>query len=297
MNKAIKNKLEKINKNNKTYNKNNTVKIKSKKVIQNKVKKPIINEFKKTKITVKKTKPIKVEQIKQIKVEEIKQIKIINLILYLPGNKYYDEMKKMQTVYLEYLKLKNKDFSYYFYYYDPSIEKDYEIMENVIKIKGKETYIPGILNKTIKAFEIVNKHFKYDYLVRTNISSVINFKILLNFINRNNPDSCGKIWNLNNGNCKFKMHWGKKYYAGLCMVYKKNVINFFINNQNKLEKRVIDDQALGIIENNTRFRRLNIDHLTLINSYKDGIITYRNKSKNRQLDINRMKFIINKLMI
>ena len=290
MNKNLKNNLnliKKVNKNiklNPHSSRNNSIKSK-----------PIQPKFNQTKSVQSKIIQKKLNIPKSI--HNKKSLKIINLILYSPGNKYYDEMKKMQTVYLEYFKLKNKDFSYYFYYYDPSIDKDYEITENVIKIKGKETYIPGILNKTIKAFEIVNKHFKYDYLVRTNISSVINFKILLNFINRNNPDSCGKMWNLNNGNCKFKMHWGKKYYAGLCMVYKKNVINFFINNQNKLEKRVIDDQALGIIENNTRFRRLNIDHLTLINSYKDGMITYRNKTKNRQLDINRIKFIINKLMI
>lgn len=227
-----------------------------------------------------------------------KSLKIINLILYSPGNKYYDEMKKIQTVYLEYLKLKIKDFSYYFYYYDPSIEKDYEITENVIKIKGKETYIPGILNKTIKAFEIINKNFKYDYLVRTNISSVINFKILLNFINRNNPDSCGKIWNLNIKNCKFKEYWGKYFYSGTCLIYKKNVITFIINNQNKLDKRLIDDVSLGVLIYRQNFKNINFnDVLFLKNSYKDGMITYRNKTKNRQLDINRIKFIINKLMI
>ena len=227
-----------------------------------------------------------------------KSLKIINLILYSPGNKYYDEMKKMQTIYLEYFKLKNKDFSYYFYYYDPSIDKNYEITENVIKIKGKETYIPGILNKTIKAFEIVNKHFTYDYLIRTNISSVINFRILLNFINRNNPDSCGKIWNLNNENCKFREYWGKYFYSGTCLIYKKNVITFIINNQNKLDKRLIDDVSLGVLIYRQNFKNINFnDILFLKNSYKDGIITYRNKSNNRQLDINRIKFIINKLMI
>jgi hypothetical protein len=231
-------------------------------------------------------------------IQKKKSLKIINLILYCPGNKYYDEMKKMQTIYLEYFKLKNKDFSYYFYYYDPSIDKNYEITENVIKIKGKETYIPGILNKTIKAFEIVNKHFTYDYLIRTNISSVINFRILLNFLSINNPDSCGKIWNLNIQNCKFREYWGKYFYSGTCLIYKKNVITFIINNKNKLDKRLIDDVSIGVLIYRQNFKNINFNNvLFLKNSYKDGIITYRNKSNNRQLDINRIKFIINKLMI
>ena len=45
----------------------------------------------------------------------------------------------------------------------------------MIYIKGEETFIPGILEKTLLAIKISSKNFTYDYIVRTNISTLVNY--------------------------------------------------------------------------------------------------------------------------
>lgn len=47
--------------------------------------------------------------------------------------------------------------------------------KNKIIIPGKESYVPGIFEKTIKSMRYVSKKYKYTHLLRTNACSVWNF--------------------------------------------------------------------------------------------------------------------------
>lgn len=59
------------------------------------------------------------------------------------------------------------------------VELDREAM--TIFVKGNETYIPGILNKTIEAIRAMGLS-NYDFIWRTNLSSVLNFAGLAKYI-------------------------------------------------------------------------------------------------------------------
>jgi len=60
-----------------------------------------------------------------------------------------------------------------------TVEFDRDAM--TIYIKGEETYIPGILNKTIEAIRAIG--LDYDFVWRTNLSSVLDFDGLIRYCN------------------------------------------------------------------------------------------------------------------
>jgi hypothetical protein len=61
------------------------------------------------------------------------------------------------------------------------MEDDLIVEQDTIYVKGTEHYY-GILDKTMKAFDHINKHRNYDLVIRTNLSSFWNFFPLYDFL-------------------------------------------------------------------------------------------------------------------
>lgn len=81
--------------------------------------------------------------------------------MYSLSRLYYEKMK---TIY---------DLEYFYVEYKEKMEKEVEIKNDIIYLKGKEIFTK-IYDKTIKALNYINTNYTYDYLVRTNISSFWN---------------------------------------------------------------------------------------------------------------------------
>ena len=129
-------------------------------------------------------------------------MKIINLILF-SNNNIYLKMKKILDSYLIIYSNINKNFMFLYYCYDPNINSEYLIKNNILFFKGKETFNPGITTKTIKAIKFIQDNFEYDYIVRSNISTVINFSELFRFLEKNIV--------LYGGHVKNKMDYKKRW--------------------------------------------------------------------------------------
>ena len=86
-------------------------------------------------------------------------------------------MIELQKEYMKSYKSNNNNITFYFYCYKEDLQEEYVIEDDMIYIKGAETYVPGILEKTIKVFEIT-KNMEYDFLLRSNISTVIDYSKL-----------------------------------------------------------------------------------------------------------------------
>ena len=126
---------------------------------------------------------------------EQKNIRILNLVLYsYDKGGPYDKMKDITYQYY-------KTFPFlttYYYRFDPELRSDFEMRNNVLHIKGEESYIPGILKKTLHAFEYFRKELdNYDYVVRSNISTIIRFDKLQEELHKNRTDyGCSLCWGL-----------------------------------------------------------------------------------------------------
>lgn len=183
-------------------------------------------------------------------------MRILNLVLY-SDDETYNKMKECLKEYYDKI-----DFVKTIYYkYNNDISDDYLLKDNVLNIKGKETYIPGILDKTIKAFEyIVNEGIinDYDYIFRTNISTIVNFNLLknqmLNIQMYGGVNVMRLTW-LHPEAGIIDHRWDGTYFvSGTCIIFRKEAIKYIIDYQHLLERNVIDDVAFGILF--TKYLRL-----------------------------------------
>jgi len=218
-------------------------------------------------------------------------MKILNLIIYSWNVPEYTEMYNLLSNYL-----KKINIEYYFIIFREDIKETIILNNDIICFKGKESLVPGILEKTILAFELL-KNKNYDYIVRSNISTIINYKLLKKKL------SLHENIIFYDGGVKYNSGIFDKKYGGNVVVQKnaiilnKNAVNLILENKHKiLNYGIVDDVAFGVFFNKDISEFINFD--TKINSkiYENDIIFYRNKHYDRQIDVKNMKNIINNII-
>jgi hypothetical protein len=192
--------------------------------------------------------------------------------------------------------------------------KQIELDNDILFVNQKETYF-NILNKTLKAMEYIDNVLKidYDYMIRTNVSTVINIPQLLNEL------STIPRRNISIGGNKMQINWicpsygindnrysGRWFVQGTSIIFSKDVCKDIIKNQHKIEKTIVDDISLFMYLanfNTNVYESVNkyavsfyecsesLDQLYLI---PKNYAFYRNKSETmRDEDITRMRFLCN----
>ena len=172
-------------------------------------------------------------------------MKILVLRIY-NADKYYDQMKDLHMKYDDSI----------FVTYCPTLESEWEIDGRMIKIRGNESYMPGILEKTLKAIEICLENFEFDYLVRSNMSMVIDLKELESKIK--NTWYGGHIFNLT-WTCEFsgitpqvlEKLYGLQFISGSCIVYSRNLCKYIVEQGEQCDRSLADDVSLGLLLRDT----------------------------------------------
>jgi len=189
--------------------------------------------------------------------------------------------------------------------------------DDILFINQREIYF-NILNKTIKAIEYIDQvlQIQYDFLIRTNISTVINIPRLLSelaIIPKNNICIGGNkmqiTWTCDSYGItdnRYKERW---FIQGTSMVFSKDVCSDIIKNQHKIEKTVVDDISIFMFLSNFNkkayesIHKYNISFYECSQSLEDlhkiprDFAFYRNKTDNmREEDITRIRFLCNMLL-
>ncbi len=225
-------------------------------------------------------------------------------------NEYYNEMYKITNEY--YKNFKNVTTIYYKYL--NTLEDDYKLdnENNILYIKGIESHLPGILDKTLKTFLYLKNDIfqdKYDYIIRSNVSTIINFDIMDKVIQEKNIDYGGDpLWILSS----IFPHDGimKPEYTnivlvqGNCIILKNTIMKEIINNINDIDMNVIDDISIAIfikfkcpdiipqcIHNRRLTQDCNENYYLLDDAMNYAII--QNKNIDRSIDIKQMKYMTN----
>ena len=135
--------------------------------------------------------------------------KAIILVIYNESLVVY---KPMKSYTMDYYNLYSKDIKV-FYITNREIQNE-EIIEEgeFLYVKGTESFTPGIIIKTVKAMDYVNKNYSYDYVVRTNVSTIINCDNMLNYF-----DTIPKT-NYTGGFIIFNT-----FYSGIFIVFSKDI--------------------------------------------------------------------------
>jgi hypothetical protein len=113
-------------------------------------------------------------------------IDILFLIISSNDNPIYEEFKKLQRLYLNLPIDPEYRIKYFFIEFKLDIDNQNHptVMEvnDIIYIQGEESINPGMILKTCKAIEHVYNNYNYDFLIRTNLSTMFNLSNLFEYL-------------------------------------------------------------------------------------------------------------------
>ena len=117
------------------------------------------------------------------------KIKAIILILSSHDNPIYEQFKILHKIYLQNYR---PIIRYYFIEFRNDQEELLVEDNDHIYIKGVESINPGMILKTCKAFEFINEIYDYEFVVRTNLSTLFHIPNLLEYLHIiPNTNACG----------------------------------------------------------------------------------------------------------
>jgi len=177
-------------------------------------------------------------------------MKLIILILANDTDKYLE----MQNLWILYMKTHN-NINVFFIKYTNVLTGNIYINDDIIYIPGYESLVPGCLDKTIKSIEyLLNNNFDFDFIFRTNLSSVVNLQKIYNLLS-NNINYAGVIG----------LYGDTNFASGAGILLSKKYCNFLIENQKKLDYSLIDDVSIGKFLN--KINKFEITPLTRHETY------------------------------
>lgn len=241
---------------------------------------------------------------------------ILNLIIQnskIPIYKsFYDILSPHYTKYSDFVDT-------YFIEFDDSIATNYIIKKDILLIKGCESFVPGLLWKTIDALQIlINSPHHYDYIVRSNVSTVINFDVLKKKLFNNPQYFGGKVFNLNmldpNYGIVDNRYFGIDFAQGTLIGFSSMLCDALLKKRFNLNFDLVDDVSIGVfvfenfpnikceefkyvsVTEDETFCNAIHDRNFFLNLNKEYLpVAWRNKSFNRYNDLINMSFIVNVL--
>ncbi len=235
-------------------------------------------------------------------------MKILLLMLF-SDSEIYNQMLEIQRNYIH----QNNNIDAYFIAFNEEQTEEIQIIEDIIYVKGKETYT-NILYKTLKSLEYIFNIFpiKYDFVVRSNISTIIHLNNLYQhflFMPKINIYTGGTLetlkWPLqpyeisSEKQCNKNEYYGLKYIQGTSIILSRDVVKRILEEQHNIEYDIVDDVKLGLIIQKY-FPKIyeNIEKMPMAkvtyNHFQEDSIFIRNRSEERKLDTHRMREISTK---
>ena len=198
--------------------------------------------------------------------------RVIILIIASSGGGY-DQFKENWRCYMN----RFSGVRSFFIYSDPTIAADVHITNDSITHRSIESLRPGILYKTIAAMSVCSELFKYDYILRTNLSSFIHIPRLLKYLEKqrlyeyagghfnNLPDHPNKAYEQSIVNKYIGAKIDSKFIFlhGACFILSSDLIarlTGLVNNKPEcvtLVETVFDDVAISLLLNDCVVRRIN----------------------------------------
>jgi len=214
-------------------------------------------------------------------------------------------MLKIQQKYVH----KHNDVDSFFIKFDNLQNDDIVINDDIISVKGEELYL-SILDKTIKSFELLLSK-KYDYFIRTNISTIIDIEQLICYLEnmpRTNFYGGSRMnrlqWYDPPAGISDRRYWGLMYFVGFNIILSTDLVKNIVTNKDKLNYSIIDDVAISIYLHDFvsectidlfKYPFIPVIVSTNADNYdkiEKKYIIYRNKSDNRNDDIILMNHIL-----
>lgn len=233
-------------------------------------------------------------------------MKILLLLIHSP-NPIYNDMFSIQQRYVH-------DFDDIDTFFVVMRETQVNLIEqenDVIYVKGKE-HVLNVLYKTITALEYMFQKTEYDFVIRSNISTIIHIPKLIQYlytIPTTRIYTSSQFLKLKWIDHKAGIHntslFGTIYASGISITLSNDTVKYLINNKDKLRYDIVDDISIGlffqthnplILKKGIKYMSSNLyTNAVTKNTNINNYIFFRNKSSNRMVDIQIMNLIVKKL--
>ena len=179
-------------------------------------------------------------------------LSILNLVICSDNdNEKYNEMYNcLRNFYLNFEKHKNVFVKTYFLKFTEDID-NYKLEDNILYIKGKESFVPGIIEKTLKGFQYFSDQINnYQYIIRSNLSTIIDFEYLAKELDTNPIHFYGGGHKRNlqwtGGGINDSTWFGTDYIEGTSIIFTPKSIKYIIDNIGLVRTNIIDDVSIAI---------------------------------------------------
>lgn len=195
-------------------------------------------------------------------------VKTAILVIATDDKPAYRELQKIWEVYMN---SEKEHFETFFLRADPNLSTEYCIEGNTIILKMNDSYVPGIVDKSIKALEALGPRLdEFDYIVRTNLSSFFSFQNYHNFLSMLPRTECC---------CGVVLH-GKDYpfVSGAGLILSKDMAKLIVNNHeryNHFKSQLPDDVFFGLF--------FKLHNIPLINARRWDYPSHDDWKKNNHL--------------
>jgi hypothetical protein len=225
-------------------------------------------------------------------------MKVLNLVLYSENEPAYIAMRDVLREHAA----RYPNVQTVFYMYDPTCTEPWILDGDTLRICGSETYVPGILNKTLTAFRIT-ADWDYDLLIRTNISTVVDFNGLLGYCSTPSFEYGGPqltiAWTDPRGGIFDRRFHGMPFIGGWCMIFSRATVALMVRDAHFIDTSVIDDVSIADFLVRKRGKiSVNLGYKAVIETkeYDPTRCIFRNCTYgNRMADVERMRDIASRI--
>jgi len=166
-------------------------------------------------------------------------MKVLMLVISSQTQPVYRHHKAIWETYMK----SHPDIECYFIEFNPSVLSPL-LTSSTLFLRGRETY-PGILDKTFRALDYFTRRKQYDYVIRTNLSSVWIFPKLMRFLETTPRTGLygGAICN--------NQPWN--FISGAGITFSWDVVQTLLQNRHlSYASKVMDDVDIGFACANLR---------------------------------------------
>ena len=169
--------------------------------------------------------------------QEKRDLKILVLIISSDERHLY---KKLQKIWKSYMHLDRKHVEAYFIKANRKLHEDFAIKGDVIWSKTKESFRPGILNKTLLTMQhLIPRIDEFDYILRTNLSSFYVFPKLLKFLETLPKKGCYC-------GAKLTSYHGSPFGWGCGFILTPDLVKKLVQNKKNLLNMIYDNDDVVI---------------------------------------------------
>lgn len=189
-------------------------------------------------------------------------VRVLHLVLWSHGDVYASFRKATEPLYATYASKVDT-----LYYIHDNASKKVQEVNNTLLIPGSETYdsktcLGGLQTKLLESLQYKWDHGKYDFVVRSNASTVVNFDTLLDWLEKHKQRCVyagTHIMESTDHPAEYDVK-SFQYCQGTCFILAPLAVNLLLRNVESIPMDIEDDRALGLFFLENGIKPISIDN-------------------------------------